>query len=178
MLCDACCIGWGVFFFTQFPVLCLYQHTRRVCGPNTITNESHHFFVVLVISSKYCDIIRDGVNDFHARVYWWNVHMQNLPFLLEFPPFFPWGETLERGLPVFLPRCCFSGSSSLFFVMLFILVAELVRRNCMTELGAAGFVPLNVLPEVFFGLLSWVVPAPDGTIYLVDINGTCYWGSI
>ena len=23
-----------------------------------------------------------------------------------------------------------------------------------------------------------VVPAPYGTIYLVDINGTCYWGSI
>ena len=26
-------------------------------------------------------------------------------------------------------------------------------------------------------VLMGVVPAPDGTIYLVDINGTCYWGS-
>ena len=52
---------------------------------------------------------------------------------------------------MFLPRCCFSGSSSLFFVMLFILVAELVRRNCVTELGAVGFVPINVLLELFVG---------------------------
>ena len=31
---------------------------------------------------------------------------------------------------------------------------------------------------VLFGEVMWgVVPAPDGTIYLVDINETHYWGS-
>ena len=30
----------------------------------------------------------------------------------------------------------------------------------------------------FSQVSSRVVPAPDGTIYLVDINGTHYWGSI
>ena len=28
-----------------------------------------------------------------------------------------------------------------------------------------------------FASMGWVVPAPDGTIYLVDINETHYWGS-
>ena len=31
---------------------------------------------------------------------------------------------------------------------------------------------------VSFRIYSWVVPAPDGTIYLVDINETNYWGSL
>ena len=52
---------------------------------------------------------------------------------------------------MFLPRCCFSGSSSMFFVILFLLIDDLVWRNFVTELGAVGFVPLTVLLEVFVG---------------------------
>ena len=33
-------------------------------------------------------------------------------------------------------------------------------------------------PSSFSKVFMWVVPAPDGTLYLVDINGTRYWGSI
>ena len=40
----------------------------------------------------------------------------------------------------------------MFFVMLFLLVAELVRRNFVTELGAVGFVPLTFLLKVFVGV--------------------------
>ena len=77
VLYDAWCIGWGVFLFSPFPVLCLYQHTRWFCGPNRIANEPHHFFVMLVVSSDSCNIMKDGVDDFHARVSWWYVHMHH-----------------------------------------------------------------------------------------------------
>ena len=36
----------------------------------------------------------------------------------------------------------------------------------------AGSLPYKIYIEYV------VVPAPDGTIYLVDINGTRYWGLI
>ena len=32
--------------------------------------------------------------------------------------------------------------------------------------------------STFLGKCGGVVPAPDGTIYLVDINETHYWGSL
>ena len=44
------------------------------------------------------------------------------------------------------------------------------------HLGQDIFLGVPLGTENYFQ--NRVVPAPDGTIYLVDINGTRYWGSI
>ena len=151
VLCDACCIGWSVFCFTPFLVLWLYQHTRWVCGPNTINNKYHHFVVMLVISSDWCDIIKYGVDYFHARVLGdmctqitGSVPAAVIPLKFSF---FVFSASL---LPM-RRNAGRTGSSSMYFMILFLLVAKLARKNCVTGLGAVRFVPLTVLLEVFVG---------------------------